>query len=192
MKLFIVPKMNLIRVSFIFAIILLAFSCSKKSGQPLDLGPVTLQAPEEWASTPPTSMMRKAQFTLPRAEGDAEDGELVVFYFRGEGGAVDANFRRWADQFAQTDSTPSFDKAKTSKATVDDLPLATMDLSGTYIAPITPMDPTNRYNKPDFRMLAAVLETSEGPYYFKLVGPEKTIEKWAGAYWDFVKSAKKK
>ena len=192
MKLFIVPRMNLIRVSFIFTITLLSFSCSEKSQQPLDLGPVTLQAPVEWTSTPPTTMMRKAQFALPRVEGDSEDGELVVYYFRGEGGSAEANFRRWADQFAQPDSTPSSEKAKTANSTVDQMPLTTMDLSGTYVAPVTPMDPTNRHNKPNFRMLAAVLETSEGPYFFKLVGPEKTISKWADAYWDFVKSAKKK
>lgn len=192
MKLFIVPRMKLIRVSWILAITLLSFSCGKKSQQPLDLGPVTLQAPAEWTSLKPTTMMRKAQLALPRAEGDSEDGELVVYFFRGEGGSADSNFRRWASQFAQPDSTPSFDKATMAKSTVDDMPLGTMDLSGTYVAPVTPMDPTNRHNKPNFRMLAAVLETSEGPYFFKLVGPEKTIEKWANAYWEFVKSAKKK
>ena len=185
-------KTNFAKLVLFAALIVNLISCSKKSQQPLDLGPVTLQAPAEWTSTPPTTMMRKAQFSLPRVEGDSEDGELVVYYFRGEGGSVEANLRRWSDQFAQPDSTPSSEKAKTATSTVDDMPLTTMDLSGTYVAPVTPMDPTNRHNKPDFRMLAAVLETSEGPYFFKLVGPEKTIEKWADAYWEFVKSAKKK
>jgi len=192
MKQFIVSSKKLIHFSFIFTISLFLYSCSKKSGQPLDLGPVTLQAPSEWTSTPPTSMMRKAQFTLPRAEGDGEDGELVIFYFQGEGGGVDANFRRWAGQFAQPDSTPSFDKATTANTTVDGMPLSTMELSGTYVAPITPMDPSKRHNKPNFRLLGAVLETSNGPYFFKLTGPEKTIEKWAGAFDEFLKSAKRK
>lgn len=173
------------------AVAALHFSCGQKS-KPLDLGPVILQAPAAWHSTPPASMMRKAQFTLPRAQGDGEDGELVIFYFRGEGGGAPANLRRWAGQFEQPDGTPSADKVKSSTATVDGMALTTMDLSGTYVAPITPMDPTTRYNKPNFRMLAAVLETAEGPFFFKLVGPEKTVEKWSGAFSAFVKSAKKK
>ena len=170
---------------------LLVLACGRK-GQSLDLGPIVVQVPAGWTSTPPTSMMRKAQFSLPRAEGDSEDAELVIFFFRGEGGSADANLRRWYGQFAQPDSTPSADKAKTSTATVDGMPLTMVDLSGTYVAPVTPMDPTNRYNKPNFRMLAAVLETADGPFFFKLVGPEKTIEKWSGAFADFSKSAKKK
>ena len=180
-----------IRVLLILALASLSLSCAKKS-QPLDLGPVILQAPAEWTSTPPASVMRKAQFTLPRAEGDSEDGELVVFYFQGGGGSAQANLERWYGQFEQPDGGSSSEKAKTATATVDGMPITTVDLSGTYVAPITPMDPTNRHNKPNFRMLAAVLETGEGPFFFKLVGPEKTIEKWSAAFGDFVKSARKK
>jgi hypothetical protein len=191
MKLQIAFKNNWVSASFIFALAALHLSCAKKS-QPVDLGPVMLHAPAEWTSTQPTSSMRKAQFTLPRVEGDSEDGELVIFYFRGEGGSAQANLQRWYGQFAQPDSIPSSERAKTATTTVDDMQLTTVDLSGTYVAPITPMDPTNRHNKPGFRMLAAVLETEAGPFFFKLVGPAKTIEKWSTVFADFVKSAKKK
>lgn len=171
--------------------IILLFSCSKPP-QPLDLGPVVLQAPADWTSSPPTSMMRKAQFTLPRAAGDSEDGELVVFYFGGEGGSAEANLKRWAGQFEQLDGSSSMDKIKSSTETVAGMALTILDLSGTYVAPVNPMDPTNRYNKPNFRMLAAVLETADGPFFFKLVGPEKTIEKSSAVFADFLKSARKR
>ena len=36
-------------------------------------------APENWKPTPPMSTMRKAQYVLPRSEGDSEDAELVVY-----------------------------------------------------------------------------------------------------------------
>ena len=35
--------------------------------------------------------MRVAQFALPRAASDAADAELVVYYFGGSGGSVNAN-----------------------------------------------------------------------------------------------------
>jgi hypothetical protein len=31
--------------------------------------------------------MRVAEFALPRADGDTEDAQLVVYYFGGSGGA---------------------------------------------------------------------------------------------------------
>ena len=40
-----------------------------------------------WIAEPTTSAMRKAQFKLPRAEGDGEDASLIVYYFGGSGGS---------------------------------------------------------------------------------------------------------
>jgi len=160
--------------------------------QPLDLGVVKLQAPAAWQSATPNSTMRKAQLTLPRAAGDAEDAELIVFYFGpGQGGSVEANLDRWYGQFAQPDSSASVDKAQVTRDTVAGMNLTRVDLGGTYIAPMMP-GASERYNKPDFRMLAAVLETAQGPYFFKLVGPEKTIAQHASSFSAFMKSARKK
>jgi len=41
-----------------------------------------------------------------------------------------------------------------------------------------------------YRMLAAVAETTEGPWFFKLTGPEKTIAKWSGSFDHFIGSFK--
>ena len=41
-------------------------------------GALELQLPKTWKQGTPTSNMRLAEFTIPRAEGDAEDGELVL------------------------------------------------------------------------------------------------------------------
>jgi hypothetical protein len=37
--------------------------------------------PDGWVSESPSSRMRGAQYTLPKADGDAEDASLVVYYF---------------------------------------------------------------------------------------------------------------
>ena len=48
--------------------------------------------------------MRKASYDVPKVSGDAEDGELAVFYFGpGQGGSIDANVDRWVKQFSGVD-----------------------------------------------------------------------------------------
>jgi hypothetical protein len=135
--------------------------------------------------------MRQAQFLLPRVEGDGADGELVVFYFGpGQGGSVDANIDRWVGQFGQPDGSASKDKAKTSRNQIAGMQVTFVDLNGTYQAPIMPGAP-ERHNSPGYRLLAAVVETPDGPWFFKLVGPEKTIGKWAESFDQFIRSVKK-
>lgn len=173
-------------------VLLLSFAaCQKKQNQPIDLGIVTLAADPAWQTVTPSSSMRKAQFALPRVADDPEDAELAVFYFgAGQGGSVQSNLTRWYGQFTQPDSSSSAEKAKSAQAVVDGMNLTTVDLSGTYVGSMMPGMPEEQ-NKPNYRMLAAVLETPHGPYFFKLVGPEKTVAKWAGSFDEFVKSAKK-
>ena len=128
---------------------------------------------------------------LPRAEGDGADGELVVFYFGpGQGGSVEANIDRWVGQFGQPDGSSSKDKAKTTKSEASGMTVTFVDLVGTYQAPIMPGAPEH-HNSPGYRLQAAVVETPGGPWFFKLVGPEKTIDKWAESFNLFIKSIKR-
>lgn len=151
-------------------------------------GPIRATVPAEWREQAPASSMRKAQYVLPRAEGDSEDGELAVFYFGlGQGGSVEANIDRWIGQISQPDGSSSKDRAKTSKREVTGLPVTLVDVSGTYSAGMMSPGPP----KAGYRMLAAVVETSEGPWFFKLVGPEKTIAKWAPSFDYFINSFRK-
>jgi len=181
---------SLIRLIIAILSFVALWACQAAKTQPVDFGVVKMQADAGWRVETPASGMRKAQFTLPRVSGDAEDADLVVFYFGADqGGTVEANLKRWYTQFAQPDSSVSSEKAKVSTDEVAGMNLTTVDLSGTYVAPVTP-GASERHNKPDFRMLAAVLETSEGPYFFKLVGPEKTVANWAASFHAFMKSAK--
>jgi len=45
--------------------------------------------------------------------------------------------------------------------------------------------------KEGFRMLAAIVEGDEGPYYAKLVGPANTVAKWEPSFRDFVSRMKR-
>ncbi|MEO6222301.1 MAG: hypothetical protein ABIP90_03560 [Vicinamibacterales bacterium] len=130
-----------------------------------------------WQPKAVTSMMRIGEFVLPRAEGDAEDASLVVYFFGGTGGTVQANLDRWFGQLSQPDGRKTKDVATTTGRLINGLSVALFDASGTYVAEVTPGSP-DRFNKPGFRMRAAVVQTSGGPYFIKLVGPAKSVTRW--------------
>ena len=151
-------------------------------------GTLGFDAPKEWTVLPSTSSMRVAQYALARVAGDSEDAELIVYYFGGTGGSVDANLDRWLGQVEQPDGKPSKAVAKTTTMTSNGLQITVLDVSGRYIAETSPGSNT-RLNKPGFRMKAAVIETAKGPYFVKLTGPAKTVERWDASFAGFLKSA---
>ena len=60
---------------------------------------ITLNVPTSWKQSPASNTLRTAQFAIPKAEGDKDDAELVVYFFGGAGGGVNANLERWSGQF---------------------------------------------------------------------------------------------
>jgi hypothetical protein len=144
-------------------------------------GSLAYTAPAGWQTRPSASTMRIAEFIIPRAQGDAEDGELIVYYFGTGAGTIDANIDRWIGQIKQPDGSTTNDKAKRATQTVNGLRLTTVD------AEVRPGS-TERYNKPGFRLRAAVVETPRGPYYVKMTGPAKTIGAADAAFTAFVGS----
>ena len=95
---------------------------------------LTYTAPAGWKPVTTSSSMRVAQFSLPRATGDAQDAELVVYYFGGTGGTVEANIDRWVGQMQQPDGRPSSAVLKRQSRTINGLKVTMVDVSCTYVA----------------------------------------------------------
>ena len=150
---------------------------------------LTFTAPAAWKSIPTSSSMRVAQFAVPQAAGDAQDAELVLYYFGGSGGTVEANIERWLGQMQQPGGRPSSAVAKRESRTINGLKTTMVDVSGTYVAEMTP-GATARHNSPNFRLRAAVIETANGPYFVKLTGPAKTVAAAEQAFEQFLSSLK--
>ena len=135
-------------------------------------GGLTWTAPPEWKSQGERPM-RAATYSIPAAKGDAEPAELAVFFFgAASGGGVEANVKRWIEQFQKADGTSATKDAKVKKETIAGLPATAVDVKGTYMGgsmmgPSTP--------KPGFRLLGAIVEGPGGNIFFKLTGPEKTV-----------------
>lgn len=152
--------------------------------------PATLKfdAPTGWVSKAPSSTMRVAEWSLPKVAGDAEDADVTLYFFGAtQGGNVQANLDRWIGQMSQPDGRASTDVAKTSTLISHGLKVTLVDVTGTYVAEVTPGS-ADHFNKPGFRQCAAVVETPGGPYFVKLTGPEKTVAKWQDSYTALLKS----
>jgi hypothetical protein len=144
--------------------------------------------PAGWIEEERTSNMRVAQYRLPKAAPDMEDASLVLYYFgQGQGGSTAANVERWVSQMKQADSNSSNQTAKQESFEVNGLKVTTVDVAGTYAAETAPGSGTFQ-NKPGYRLRAAVVETANGSYYVKLVGPEKTVAQWNESFLSYVRS----
>jgi hypothetical protein len=132
------------------------------------------RVPGDWTRVPAPSDMRAAQFRVPRAGSDAEDGELVLFFFgKGQGGSAEQNVDRWTGQFSQPDGKPSKDAAVVTIRTVNGLKQTSVDVGGTYKP--APMGGAGGPEKSGWRLLAAVVEGDGGPWFWRLTGPDATV-----------------
>ena len=132
--------------------------------------------PPAGAKSLDTTPSRAAQYELT-------PDVILVFYHFGDSGAgsVEANIERWIDQFEQPDGAPSRDRADIRTMERGGLSVRRIDLSGTYVAETRPGS-GERLHEPDYRLLAAVVETEAGPFYLKLVGPADVIGGEVGTF----------
>lgn len=156
-----------------------------------EAGGLSWTAPAGWASQGERPM-RAATYLIPSPKPNVDPAELAVFYFgAGQGGAVDANVKRWLGQFQKADGSAVTEKeAKTKKEQINGLAVTTVEVKGTYAGGGPMMGPSTPHT--GWRLLGAIVEAPEGPVFFKLTGPEQTV---AGAEKNFRKlleSVKKK
>ncbi len=127
--------------------------------------------------------MRLAQYTVPRAKGDDADGELAVFHLGlSGGGSVDETFARWQASFDES----AIKAARRSELRAGEMQVHVLEIAGEYrpdSAMMVPDSGVSNAERASMRLVGAVVMSPTGPYYFKLLGPDKTI---AAARQDFL------
>jgi hypothetical protein len=123
------------------------------------------EPPAIWPRIDNPTPLRLATYRIPRADGDAEDGELSVAQ---AGGSLDQNLARWAGQFDQR-----LGDVKREVRTVHGLKVTVVEIHGTYKAMAMPGAPP-AIPRDRQALLGAITATSP-PTFFKLTGPEKTV-----------------
>jgi hypothetical protein len=152
----------------------------------IDLGAIILQVPEGWQFVKPLTLMRRAQFTV---SGPAGDAETVVFFMGKAGaGSEQANIDRWIAQFTHEDGSSIVDVTPVEKK-VSGFDVTQLEVAGEYNGGMTPGGQPGQGTSGQ-RLIAAIVATSQGPYYIKLLGPEKTVAKNRAAFDGMIASIK--
>ncbi len=150
-------------------------------------GGFSLRAPEGWKRVQPKSGIVETEFAIP-ADGAAADGSPLQpgrMTVMGAGGSVEANIDRWYGQFTQPDGSATKDKATTKKLELAGCKVTLVDSPGTYKdSPGGPFAGGGAVDRPDYRMLAAIVETPDrrGNYFLKFYGPAKTVAAHADGF----------
>ena len=144
-------------------------------------GGFALEAPAEWKRVQPKSGIVETEFAVPSAGEGLPPGRMTVM---GAGGSVQANVDRWYGQFAQPDGSATKDKATTKTLKLAGCSVTLVDVAGTYKdMPGGPFAGGQAVDRPDYRMLAAIVETPDkGSYFLKFYGPAATVAKHADGF----------
>ncbi len=128
---------------------------------------ISWQAPSEWKVRDNPSSMRIATY------GVGDSAELTVSR---AGGSLDANIDRWASQFDGSPRTERKDR------TVHGVKVTVVHMAGTFIGGggMTPGAASEPHS--GWAMLAAIVESSGSPYFFKLLGPADQVERARAAF----------
>lgn len=141
--------------------------------QTVDAQGLTFQAPASWKSTKPRNpAMRRAQLTVEPAKGDEDPAELVVFAFPGGGGTAEANIKRWQGFFK--DKEGNAPKAETKTVKGKNVDVIRVETAGRYVAPVFPGS-QETHDKPNYRLLGAIVQTEGTGFYLRMIGPDKTM-----------------
>ncbi len=137
---------------------------------------ISFDVPGTWNKEQPANRLRRVQYRVPDKEGKEKDAEFTLTNSR-IFVALDDNVARWSGQMGGAE-------AKTESITGKHR-VTLIDLAGTY-AGDAQNDPI-----PNARMLVATVETGEGPWYFKLVGPAGTVGDWRDDFIALLRGAHK-
>ena len=140
--------------------------------------------PAGWKRSNAPGPMRKASYEVPAAAGDTEPASLGVFHFGSKGGTVEANVDRWVAQFQGV----SREQLKRTDRSSGGLVQHVVEIEKGTFASGMPGGPTTP--KPGWALLGAIVETPSGPWFFKLVGPKRTVEKARDEFFRLLDSAK--
>ena len=155
--------------------------------QTIKAGALSFKAPAAWKSEQPSNAMRVAQVKVAPVAGDSEPAELAVTSFPGGAGGLEANVKRWEGQFQDADrNTP---KAKVENKKGINVDVTRVEVAGRYVAAMMPGQP-GRNDKPNYRLLGAIVTTPAATYYFKLTGPDKTVLAASKGFDELIESMK--
>lgn len=162
------------------------------------LAPVVWDTPGSWTTINSPNAVRsdarKASYNVPKAGNDKEEAEvLVTFYGTGDKGDPAKIYKEWFDQF---DGNLGPTAKREELVNAHGLKIEMVEVAGTYkVALAPPVGPQKKAAvqmvKNDFRLVGAVVKTPDrGNWFFKLTGPNETVQSARSALRALLESAR--
>lgn len=162
----------------------------EKKGTVVTLDGLSSRTPADWEEIKTTRPFRFKEFKVPRVKDEERDAELIIFHFgEGGGGSVKDNMKRWKDMFQPPAGKSIDDATKVEEFKVGAVPVTYVDINGTYLFKVSPMA-EKAEPRPKHRMLVVFFDSDKGPYFIRLVGPEKTIAQHKKGFDEWIKGFK--
>lgn len=153
-------------------------------------GELAWDDPPGWQRVRPASSMRRAQYRIPHAPGEEPDAELTVITFGpGQGGSTEDNLQRWWGQVTQPDGGSTAAAAQRRTMSVNGMNVTITEVTGRMGggAAMMPGVPAAALIERG-RLLAAIVESPSGPWYFKMTGPDQTVANARPAFEQMLRS----
>ncbi|HZU97855.1 MAG TPA: hypothetical protein VFF73_14230 [Planctomycetota bacterium] len=153
-----------------------------------DAKKLVFETPKDWKELPAQSgfMAPTSSWEVAKEEGDSEAPQVLYYDLGGQGGDVDSNVDRWVGQFTTKDGEKiAKDKVKRETFESNGLKITTIEVAGTF-------KPRKGDPKKGWKLVAAYVDGQGkgGPFFVKLLGPEKSVDKAKDAFVKWLKSAK--
>jgi hypothetical protein len=150
------------------------------SAAPPAVAPLAWDVPGSWAKLDvPSATPKKAAYQVNAAGDDKESATVDVFFYgTGAKGDPAAIFKEWFDQFdGDVGATATHEAFE-----VHGLKVETVETTGTYKIALTPPPRGKRVSpvqmvKNKWRIYGAVVRTTDrGNWFFKLTGPDESVQ----------------
>jgi len=126
-------------------------------------------------------------YKAPKVEGDPEDAYVSISALSMKM-PFQQNLKRWCDQFELPAGKTCETGVKQQKLEGTAFPTIVVEVAGTFKGSAM----TGPWSGPmsNFEMVVSEIETNDKPYYVKMIGPAKTVERWKTPFIEAIKAAK--
>src|SRR5262249_55622132 len=140
--------------------------------------------PARWSEAE-SNPMRLATYRVPAARGDHGPTRCAVYYFGpGQGGDPQTNVERWISEF----ESPA--QPVRAALTVDGMAVSTLRMHGTHLAHVDMSGDGGVQSHQE--LYGAIVEGPSGMVFFKMTGPERTVDSAVPEFDRMLASLKKK
>jgi hypothetical protein len=172
----------------LLACLAVGVNAADEKGTTIKFDGLSSTTPADWKSEKPANQMRFAQFIIPKAKGDADNGQLIIFKL---GGTAQQNVDRWKGQFIPPEGKKIDDVAKVQTMKVAGSDVTYLDIHGTYLDGRPGLPAAQKKKRANYRMLAVQFDTPDNSYQILFRGPAKTVAEHKKGFETWVKGFKK-